>query len=118
MATIDPPTEPARYEIFRRLAADLQVHRGGVHGAKMAENLLRFADGRELLGVAADAERAIYFEAASQSVIAVRFDKHGVYEGRRELLTRGLVEPSAWVEAHGDDCLWVHPRYTTDAEPR
>lgn len=77
----------------------------------MAEILLRFADGRDLVGVGADAERAIYYELASRSLVAVRFDKHGVHEGRRELLTRGLDDPAALVEAYGDGLIWVHPRF-------
>lgn len=91
--------------------AALQRHRSGVHGDRMARNLLRFEAGRDLVAVGPDAERAIYYELASQSLVAVRFDKHGVYEGRQELLTRGLDDPSDWLDASGGGVTWEHPRY-------
>lgn len=104
-----------RYDVFRSLAAELQIRRAGVHGAKMAEYLLRYAEGRDLVGVGPDAERAIYYELASRSVVAVRFDKHGIYEEGQELLQRGLDDPAAWVEAHGDGLIRRCPRFRADA---
>ncbi|WP_245626013.1 hypothetical protein [Haloparvum sedimenti] len=109
MATTD--AGDSRYEAFRTLAAELQVRRAGVHGARMAERLLAAADGRDLVGVGPDAERALYHELASRSLVAVRFDKHGVDTASRELLRRGLDDPTAWVAAYGDGLAWVHPRY-------
>ncbi|GAB3416305.1 hypothetical protein GCM10027435_13450 [Haloparvum alkalitolerans] len=44
MATTD--AGDSRYEAFRSLAAELQVRRAGVHGARMAERLLAIADRR------------------------------------------------------------------------
>lgn len=114
MATSDSTAEPTRLEVVQELAAELQAHRSGVHGDKMATNLLRFEDGRDLVGVGPDANRAIYYELASRSIVAVRFDKHGVYRGQQELLQRELDDPSAWVAAYGDGLVWVHPRLTTE----
>jgi len=110
MATSDSSTSTSRLEVFQELAAELQVHRSGVHGDKMAKNLLRFAKGRDLVGVGPEAQRAFYYELASRSIVAVQFDKHGVYRGQQELLQRELDDPGAWVEAYGDGLVWVHPR--------
>lgn len=52
----------------------------------------------------------MYYELASRSIVAVQFDKHGVYLGQQELLQRKLDDPSAWVEAYGAGFVWVHPR--------
>jgi len=114
MATSDSITDPTRLEVFQELAAELQAHRSGVHGDKMAKNLLRFEDGRDLVGVGPDANRAIYYELASRSIVAVQFDKHGVYRSQQELLQRELDDPGAWVAAYGDGLVWVHPRLSTD----
>jgi hypothetical protein len=111
MAATNPGEELRRRDVFVSLAEELQVRRSGVHGAKMAENLFRFEDGRDLAGIGHEAERALYYETASQSLVAVRFDKHGVYAGARELLQRELDDPTAWVEAYGGGLVWTHPRY-------
>lgn len=113
MATSDSAAGPTRLELFQELAAELQAHRSGVHGDKMAKNLLRFEDGRDLVGVGPDATRAIYYELASRSIVAVQFDKHGVYRGQQELLHRELDDPRAWVEAYGEGLVWVHPRVSS-----
>lgn len=109
MATTDPTGAISRYDVFQGLAEELQIHRSGVHSAKMAASLLRFEDGRDLVGV--DGEQAIYYEVASRSLVAVRFDKHGIDSGSRELLQRGLDEPAAWVDAYGAELTWTHPRF-------
>lgn len=114
MATSDSSTGPTRLEVCQELAAELQLHRSGVHGDKMAKNLLRFEEGRDLIGVGPDANRAIYYELASRSIVAVQFDKHGVYRGQQELLQRELDDPGAWVEAYGNGLVWVHPRLSPD----
>jgi hypothetical protein len=90
---------------------ELQIRRSGVHSAKMAENLFRSEEGRDLIGIGHEAERAIYYETASRSLVAVRFDKHGVYTSKQKLLQREIDDPTAWVEAYGDGLVWVHPRY-------
>jgi hypothetical protein len=111
MATTNSGEGIRRRDIFVNLAEELQIQRSGVHSAKMAENLFRFGGGRDLVGVGREAKRAIYYETASRSLVAVRFDKHGVYAGEQELLQRELDDPTAWVEAYGGGLVWVHPRY-------
>lgn len=107
--------ELTRVEILHELAAQLQAHRSGVHGDKMAQNLLRFAKGGDLLAVGPDARRAMYYELVSRPIVAVQFDKHGVYRGQQELLQRELDDPGAWTEAYGDGFVWVHPNVTTNS---
>ena len=111
MATTNSGGTIRRRDTFVNLAEELQIQRSGVHGAKMAENLFRFENGRDLVGIGHEAERAIYYETASKSLVAVRFDKHGVYAGERELLQRELDDPTAWVKAYGGGLVWLHPRY-------
>jgi hypothetical protein len=111
MATTNSGEGIRRRDIFVNLVEELQIRRPGVHSSKMAENLFRFEEGRDLGGIGYEAKRAIYYETASRSLVAVRFDKHGVYAGEQELLQRELDDPTAWVEAYGSGLVWVHPRY-------
>lgn len=111
MATTNSSRDRGRYATFQELASELQHKRPGVHGAKMATHLLRFADGRDLVGVSDHTHRAIYYEFASRSIVAVRFDKHGVEKTGRELLVRGIDDPATWVDAYGDGFTWIHPWY-------
>jgi len=111
MATTDSGEKIRRREVFVNLAEEFQLRRSGVHSAKMAEKLFRFEEGRDLVGIGHEAKRAIYYETASRSLVAVQFDKHGVYAGEQELLQRELDGPAAWVDAYGDGLVWVHPRY-------
>lgn len=111
MATTDSGEGIRRRDVFVNLAEELQLRRSGVHSAKMAENLFRFEQGRDLVGIGHEAKRAIYYETASRSLVAVQFDKHGVYAGEQELLQRELDDPTAWVEAYGSGLVWIHPRY-------
>lgn len=71
MATTDSEGEIRRHDTFVNLAEELQIQRGGVQSGKMAENLLRFETDRDLVGIGQEAERAIYYETASQSLVAV-----------------------------------------------
>jgi hypothetical protein len=87
--------------VFANLTEELQIQRAGVHGAKVAENLFTFEERRDLVGVGHEAQRAVYYETASRSIVAVRSDKHGVCAGKRELPQRELDGPTAWVEAYG-----------------
>ncbi|EMA63866.1 hypothetical protein C469_01904 [Halorubrum lipolyticum DSM 21995] len=56
----------------------------------MAENLFRFEEGRGLVGIGHETERAIYYETASRSLVAVQFDKHRVDAGEQERLQREI----------------------------
>jgi len=111
MATTDSKERIRRHDVFVNLAEELQTRRSGTHSTKMAENLFRFEAGRDLVALGYEAERAIYYETASQSLVAVQFGKHGVYAGEQELLRREFDDPTAWVEAYGGGLVWVHPRY-------
>ena len=111
MATTNSEEGIRRRDVFVNLVEELQIRRSGVHSAKMAENLFRFEEGRDLVGIGQEAERAIYYETASRSLVAVQFDKHGVYAGEQELLQRDLDDPTAWVEGDGSGLVWIHPRY-------
>ncbi|MEZ3165123.1 hypothetical protein ABNG03_05050 [Halorubrum sp. RMP-47] len=71
MVTTDSEGETRRHDTFVNLAEELQIQRGGVQSGKMAENLLRFETDRDLVGIGQEAERAIYYETASQSLVAV-----------------------------------------------
>ena len=111
MATTDSRKKIRRRDVFVNLAEELQLRRSGVHSAKMAENLFRFEEGRDLVGVGHEAKRAIYYETASRSLVAVQFDKHGVYAGEKELLQCEINDPTVWIETYGSRLVWVHPQY-------
>lgn len=110
MATHESGEQTFRGDMFQSLAAVLQANRAGVHGDKMAENVLRFADGRELIGITSQATRALYREPATRSLIGVRFDKNGVFAGQQLLFEQDVRNPAAWVTAHADELLWTNPR--------
>lgn len=110
MATTEA-SEPTRAAVFDELAEELQVYRSGVHGGRMAEHLLRYENGRDLVGVGPRAERAFYYELASRRLVAFEFDKHDVRSEEQELLTPDLDDPSAWIDVFGGGFVWIHPRY-------
>ncbi|TKX68896.1 MULTISPECIES: hypothetical protein [Halorubrum] len=63
MATTDSGERIRRRDVFVNLAEELQLRRSGVHSAKMAENLFRFEEGRDLVGIAHEAERGVHAAA-------------------------------------------------------
>lgn len=101
----------ARLAAHQTLARALATARRGVHADRMARALLGCeSDGRELVGVTADGDRALVYASAARTLVAVGVDRHGT--GAVEAtLARDLDDPGAWVDVYGDDLAWSHPRY-------
>ncbi len=110
MTTHDSRDELLQNRTFQELAAVLQANRAGVHGDKMAENLIRFAQGRDLVAIDTETQRALYHERASESLTAVRFGKSGILVGQQEPIQDTVSDLAPLVEARSDDLLWIHPR--------
>jgi hypothetical protein len=107
--TADPVA--ARLAAHQTLARALSTVRRGVHADRTARALLaRESDGREVVGVTDDGDRALVYVPAARTLVAVGVDRHGT--GALEAtLARDLDDPGAWVDVYGDDLAWVHPRY-------
>ena len=107
----DDPT-PDRDEVFTGLFETLCLNRRGDHQGRMARALLRL-DGtdRNLVALIDDAQRAVYHEAESKCLKGYQFDKHGVRAAHFDTLWRLVDDVASWVDAHQDDCQWVHPRF-------
>lgn len=101
-----------RQAVFEALTRALHAQYGGVHARDMATAVFRHARGsKALVGVESGGERAVFYEANARSLTAVPLDEHGLDHARAESLRNGLDDPTAWVDARGDELEWVHPRY-------
>ncbi len=104
------PTD--RLTVFYELYDVLSRHRRGTHVDKMVTALLRSEQGtRELVGITAEARRALFLNTESRTLVAVQFDKHGVAEAVDETLGREIRDARSWLLGNERMCLWTHPRY-------
>lgn len=100
--------------VAEELAVAIATRRGGAGAGEMARRLLaRDAGGYLLVGLTADAERAVFYEPAMYGLTRVPFDADGPDGGRvgevERLDRRGAVE--GYVREHADAFGWVHPRF-------
>ena len=108
-----PPWQAA----FEELVAILQRERGGAHAAAMARTVfVHSRDGRSLVAVLSDGDRAVFYSPNARVLVAVPFDEHGVDHGAATRLLDDLTEPASWVTAQNGTLAWVHPRYRWAAE--
>lgn len=111
MAT-DQPSPPTRTEIYTDLFDVLAVERNAEHARYMAESLVRKSrTGKQLVGLVDCCQRAVFYSPSGRTLVAYRFDKHGVYESDYDTLWRLLGDAASWVDAHRDDLDWVHPHF-------
>lgn len=104
------PTD--RLSVFYELYDLLSLYRCGTHIDKIAASLLRAERGtRELVGLCKRADRALFLNTESRTLVAVHFDHHGVSESVDETLTRAIRDAESWLVRHGQTLLWTHPRY-------
>jgi uncharacterized C2H2 Zn-finger protein len=104
------PTDP--FSVFRDVYDVLSMHRRGVHVDRMAAALLRYEQGvRELVGITEEASRALFLNTENRTLVAVRFDSHGVSSSIDDTLARGIDDAGSWVTEGRHELLWVHPRY-------
>ncbi len=97
-------------DIHTGLFVTINRYRHGDHAAKIAHTLTRYEQGtRELVALDAECTRALYCNTAAEALVAVEFDKHGVSESGERVAD--VSDARAWIDAYGDDLVWVHPRY-------
>ena len=78
----------------------------------MVESLIR--KGRssdQLVALVADCERAVYYSPHGRTMKGYSFDEHGVRETDVDTLWRLLGDAASWVDAHRENCDWVHPHF-------
>jgi hypothetical protein len=118
MAT-EHPAPPTRPEIYTDLYETLAVARHAEHARHMVEALLRERrTGRQLVGLVENHQRAVFYSPVGRTLVAYRFDRHGLCESDHDTLWRLLGDAASWVDAHRDDLDWVHPhfRWVLDVE--
>jgi hypothetical protein len=98
--------------VFNELYDLLARHCRGDHIDQMVGGLLRYeGETRDLIGITADTARAVFLEPERETVVAVRFDSHGVRDRIEATLMREETDAESWIAFHIDDLLWTHPRY-------
>lgn len=103
---------PDRQAVFADLVGALQELRGGVHGGEMAAAVFRHTTGgTSLVGLTAEGRRAVLYQPDARTLVAAPLNEHGLDHDDASPLWTGLSDPTTWVDAHGDDLAWVHPRY-------
>lgn len=112
MATDDRSPEVDRQAVYAELTGVLQRLRGGVHARDMAAAVFRHATGSTaLVGLLDGGERVVFYESNARTLVAVTLDEHGLHHADAERLWNRLSDPTAWVDARGEDLAWAHPRY-------
>lgn len=104
-----PSTRTERHaDLFETLAAE----RHAEHARFMAEALVRASrTGAQLVGLVDDCRRAVFYSPAGRTLVAYRFDNHGVHEEDLDTLRRLLDDAASWVDTHRDELDWVHPHF-------
>lgn len=111
MAT-DHPAAPTRTAVYTELFDVLAAERNAEHAHRMAEALVRKGrTGARLVGLVDDCRRAVFYSSTGRTLVAYRFDGHGVSESDCDTLRRPLGDAASWVDAHRDDLDWVHPHF-------
>ena len=102
----------SRTELYSSLYEPIARHRDATQASRMVESLLR--KGRssdQLVALIDDCERAVYYSPHSRTMKGYTFDEHGVREADVDTLWRLISDAASWVDAHQDECDWVHPHF-------
>lgn len=112
MGTTPADTGPNRRQVYYDLYDELAFHKNGEHADRMTEALLRMErDGKSLVGLIDDRQRAVYYSSTGRSLKGYEFDRHGVQEADIDSVWRLLSDAASWVDAHQDELDWIHPHY-------
>jgi len=112
MGTAPQETGPSRRRVFTDLFDELAFHRQAEYAGQMAQALLRMeGNGKDLVGLVDDRQRAVYYASTGRTLRAYAFDKHGVRETDTDTVWRLLSDAASWVDAHQDRLDWIHPHY-------
>lgn len=101
--------------VEEEIAVAIARARGGKGAGKMARELLARDSGPGLLvGLAAGAEQAVYYDSVTWSVTFVGFDESGVdghVEAQAVERCRHRQYAERFVRDRADEFEWVHPRF-------
>jgi hypothetical protein len=93
--------------LFERVCRALGEHRQGAHFPKIATDLIRPThDGYDLLGLADDGARVVYYDRRASEVLLIPFDKHGLERGGGEVVAHGVDDPRTWLTTHRSRLVW------------
>ena len=96
---------------FESLRATLSAHRPDDAAACARTLLAGEYDDRRLLGLTADASRAVYYSGLTRCVAAVPFDPADVHLGRARPLGQAIDDPRRWVMAADREWAWLGPDF-------
>lgn len=97
--------------LFEDVCRALGAHRCGAHFPKIATDIIRPThEGYVLLGLAAGAERVVYFDPPCGDVMMMPFDKHGLARSRAEIVAQGVDHPQTWLTANRNRMVWTVTR--------
>ena len=106
------PAGPSRRQVYDDLYDQLALHHDLEHADRMAHALLRVeSDGKDLVGLVDDHQRAVYYSTTGHSLKGYAFDEHGVREADVDSVWRLLSDAASWVDAHQEELDWIHPHY-------
>lgn len=101
-----------RTSLYRDLYDTLAMFRNAEHAYHMAEALVRKdGTGDQLVALVDDCERAVCYLLIGQTLKNYPFGKHGVVEADVDTLWRSLGDAASWVDAHEEECDWMHPHF-------
>lgn len=101
-----------RQQVFTSLFEELSHLRPGVHQDRMAQLLLRSeTEYKHLVGIVDEGERAIFYDARTEELIAVPFDHHETRDSEATVLWSGLRSDRSWEEALDLEFDWLHPHH-------
>ena len=102
----------SRTDLYESLFEPIARHRDATQASRMVESLLR--KGRssdQLVALIDDCERVVYYSPHGRMIKGYTFDENGVHEADVDTLWRLLSDAASWVDAHQDECDWVHPHF-------
>lgn len=103
---------PTRTDLYADLFEALATRRDAEHARHAAEALVRKnSTGDQLVALADDCERAVFYSPNGRTLTGYAFDKHGIRETDVDTLWRLLSDAASWVDARQADLDWVHPHF-------
>lgn len=119
MSTVNRSATANDWECFVALVEALEESPRDVRPGRAARALVRLeSSGHQLVGLLEGGARAVVYNNASRSLVALPFDDRGVSVAAEETLRSRLDAPGSWVDAYRTELSWVHPRYRRDAGSR
>ena len=101
-----------RQKVFESLCDQLTWDRTGVHQGRMGQILFRAErDGRHLVGLIDESQRAVFYDPRTEELIAVPFNEHELVSKNAETVWQQGPVNQSWQEALEGEFDWLHPRH-------